>query len=113
MFLIWEGKKVADQVEIAASFPARLKGLLGRKHMPPGSALIIKPCNSIHTWFMRFNIDVLFLDACGYILRVVHNMPPFRMIRVRGAVIAVEIPAGTAGKLGVKAGTRLEVVHDC
>lgn len=83
------------KVELAGTFFARVKGLLGRKTMAPDEALVIYPCMSVHTWFMRFPIDVVFLDKKGRILRVVRNMAPYRLSPlVRGAYYCVEMMGG-------------------
>ena len=56
---------VAQQVELASTFGQRLRGLMGRREMPPGSAMLLYPCNAVHTCFMRFPIDIIFLDREG------------------------------------------------
>ena len=71
--------ELADKVELAASFGARLKGLLGRDGLPEGQGLWIDPCNSVHTFFMRFPIDVLFLDKSQRVVRVLIDLPARRM----------------------------------
>jgi len=81
---------------VANNFFTRLKGLLGRRFMPAGEALVIYPCNSIHTFFMKFNIDVVFLDKNLMIKRVIRNLKPFRAVPyVKGAYYAVEMAGGT------------------
>lgn len=70
------GVILAGEITVAKSFASRLRGLLGRKGMSAGEALVIKPCCQIHTFFMVFDIDVIFVDRQGKVLQVVENMPP-------------------------------------
>ena len=76
---ITRGTILADKAIIADSFFSRLKGLLGRAKLEQGEALVIPGCNCIHTFFMRFAIDVLFLDAGGKVVGKVEDMQPFRV----------------------------------
>lgn len=69
---------------------------MGRSELAPGRALWIEPCNSIHMFFMRFAIDVLFLDRAGRVKRVMLRLKPWRVSPiVFGARTTVELPAGT------------------
>jgi len=87
---------VAQEVTEARSFAQRFKGLMGLRCLPMGSALHILPCNSIHSFFMRFPIDAAFLDKHGKILHMLHAFPPWRLGPfVRGAHSVLELPAGT------------------
>lgn len=89
------GVILAAEITVAKSFAGRLRGLLGRKGLPAGEALIIKPCCQIHTFFMRFAIDVIFLDRQRRVLKVVENMPPWRISGlVPEACLVVELPGG-------------------
>ena len=99
---------LADKAELALAAGARLKGLLGRDGLPEGSALVIRPCTSIHTFFMRFPIDVIFLDDGGKVLRAIPAMPPWRLTRLypRAACVA-ELPAGTLQRTGTAEGDRV------
>ncbi len=93
-----DGSVPADDVEVARSLVHRLVGLMGRRELPRGSALLIPKCHQVHTFFMRFPIDVVFLDAQNRILCVEPNVKPYSITRhCRGAVNAVEFPAGTPG----------------
>lgn len=71
-------KVLVSNLEVADTFYSRLKGLLGKKNLPPGTALWIKDCPSVHTFFMNFNIDVIFLNDKMQVTRVVKNLPPWR-----------------------------------
>lgn len=100
------GEVLATRVFRADTPWARMKGLLGRKTLSPEEGLWIVPANSVHTCFMRFPIDVVFLDAKGVILKVISPMPPWRMtLPVLGAKSVLELPAGASV---LKAGDRLE-----
>jgi uncharacterized membrane protein (UPF0127 family) len=102
------GETLGDRIERAESLRARTVGLLGRRSLPRGSGLWLEPCSSVHTFFMSFEIDVVFLDVDGRVLRVFVRLAPWR-IAVGGwsARSAVELPAGAAG--AIAAGDRLEI----
>jgi uncharacterized membrane protein (UPF0127 family) len=86
---------LATDLEIATSFSARSKGLLGRTGLEPGSGILIDPCPSVHTWFMRFTIDVVFLDGENRVVGLARDLKPFRMAGAWRAVKTIELPAGT------------------
>lgn len=87
---------LAQRVNIAATILARAKGLLGRKSFLPEEALVLKPCNSIHTFFMHFPIDVLFISKDNRVIKAISSLKPFRITSVylRSAFV-IELPAGT------------------
>jgi len=92
----------------AAKVLERMKGLLGRDGLEDGEGIHIDPCNSIHTFFMRFPIDVLFLDKEGVVVRAFEAMPAWRMTRVYAkAKSVVELPAGTLARTGTYEGDRI------
>jgi uncharacterized membrane protein (UPF0127 family) len=96
---------VADKVELAGTWLSRAKGLLGRDGLGEGEGLHIEPCNSIHMFFMRFPIDVAFLDAGGRVVRAIHSIKPWRATKVYfEAHSALELPAGTLVRTGVHEG---------
>ena len=70
------GAVLAEQIERAVTWRARLRGLLGRGGLAGGSALVIEPCTSIHTLFMKFSIDALFLSADGRVIRAISGLRP-------------------------------------
>ena len=92
------GETIADAVEIAATRASRRKGLLGRDSLAPEEALVLSPCFAVHTAFMRFAIDVVFVDCDGVVRKVV-SMPPWRMAADIGASAVVEMAAGGAHDL--------------
>ena len=87
---------------------SRIVGLLGRRALEPGTGLLIVPCRAIHTCFMRFAIDVAFLDRDGCVVRAVPDVRPFRVTSGgRGAWSALELPSGTLEATGTQPGDRL------
>jgi hypothetical protein len=96
---------LAEDARIANTVFLRVKGLLGEKSLPEGRALIIKPCNAIHTFFMRFAIDCLFLDRENRVLRFTPSLKPFRLSPVIfGAVTTIEFVAGSVDPKSVSTG---------
>jgi uncharacterized membrane protein (UPF0127 family) len=94
---------------VASSPLARIRGLLGRASLDPGEGLFISGTASIHTHFMRFPIDVVFLDDEGVAIRIVENLTPWRIRRVAGATSVLELPSGECGRVGLSQGDRLEL----
>ena len=95
--IINKTKKVtlAEEVILAATAIKRMKGLLGLRKLNDKSAMVIKPCNSIHTFFMRFPIDVLFVDKYGKVIKAIANILPFRVSPVCfRSYFVIELPAG-------------------
>ena len=87
---------LAQHVEKADTFLTRLWGLMGRKELVDQAALLLDPCPQIHTCFMRFNIDVLFLDGQDRVVAVVENMKPWRMSKFYAlARRTLELPGGS------------------
>lgn len=82
-------------------------GLLGRSDLPETEGLLLAPAWSIHTWFMRFPIDVVFIDREGTVLRVVERMRPWRLTSERRAHAVIELAAGVATRVGLRPGTRV------
>ena len=105
-----DGSVVADRVEVARSLVQRLIGLMGRRDFSGGTALVIPSCSQVHTFFVRFPIDVVFLDAKSRILCVESDVRPYGITRYcKGAVSAVELPAGTADRCGLRTGDILAI----
>lgn len=101
------GEAVVELLLIATSTYDRMRGLLGRRSLPPGTGLLIRPCRSIHMWFMRFPIDAAFLDAELQVLKVARNLRPWALGRApRGTRCVLETAAGVLER--VQAGDRLE-----
>ena len=101
---------VASAVEVADDRATRRKGLLGRDHLDPAAALVLTPCFSVHTAFMQFPIDVVFIDRNGIVLKVVRQMGPWRIAAAWGAHTVIELAAGAvAGTRDVRVGDRLYI----
>jgi uncharacterized membrane protein (UPF0127 family) len=101
------GRVLASAVELAETSDARRKGLLGRDALDPSAALIIAPCWSIHTFFMRFVIDAVFVDRAGVVLKIVPNLKPWRIAFGPRAFAVVEVNGGAVRRSGVEVGDRL------
>lgn len=100
----------ALQLERAATPWTRLRGLLGRRGLPAGQGLWISPCNSVHCCFMRFAIDVLYLDAEQRILEIRHDLRPWRFSICWRARSVVELAAGECRRLHIEPGDNLRCV---
>ncbi len=103
------GSVVATKVGLARKLTERMKGLLGRSRLDPGEGLIIKPCSAIHTFGMRFPIDVVFFDGEGRVISAIRGMKPCRMSMWRpGAKGVLELPVGALEASPARAGDMLE-----
>jgi len=86
---------LAEEIIVAQTIFKRLKGLLGEREFKKDKALILKPANSIHTFFMRFPIDVLFVDKNNKIVGLKNKFRPWRISRIYGqAKFVIELPEG-------------------
>ncbi|MBN2162925.1 MAG: DUF192 domain-containing protein [Pontiellaceae bacterium] len=74
-----DGSTMVSNLEIATSTGARMRGLLGRSSLPHGTGLLLRPCGSIHMWFMRFPIDAAFLDREMRVLKICRNLKPWAL----------------------------------
>jgi uncharacterized membrane protein (UPF0127 family) len=98
------GDVVCERCEIPKSSFGRMRGLLGRSGLEPGGGMLIDASPSVMTFFMRFPIDVVFLDRDWTVVRVVHALKPWRVAGARRAVAALELPAGTAAEARLEEG---------
>lgn len=90
------GQTVVAQLWIADSFFSRLAGLQFRRTLPPDAGLLLVPCNSVHTCFLRLALDVVFLDRQGVVLAVRRNVRPWRLtLGPRNGYATLELAAGT------------------
>ena len=102
------GTELASDARVARRYWSRLIGLLGRRSLPPGEALVIERCTSVHTLFMRFAIDVLYVDPAHRVVKSAANLKPFRIsavLRARGSV--VDLPSGTIAVSQIAPGDQL------
>jgi uncharacterized membrane protein (UPF0127 family) len=95
--------------ELADRPLSRMRGLLGRSGLPAGEGLLLRPAPSIHTAFMRFPIDALFLDRELRVLQIVERLRPWRVASKRGARAVLELSAGESARRDVRVGDRLEL----
>ncbi len=102
-----DGRVVAESVIVADSTMRRLRGLLGRKDLPSGHGVLLRPAWSIHTAFMRFPIDVIFLDADQVVIKIVPRLTAFKTASCRGAREIVELRAGECDRRGLSIGDRV------
>jgi uncharacterized membrane protein (UPF0127 family) len=105
-----DGTVVCERCLLAETPLARMRGLLGRDDLPSGEGLLLRPAGSIHTAFMRFPIDAVFLDRDNRVLRVVSDLAPWRTAACRGARAVLELQAGEAARRGLRAGICLSQV---
>lgn len=102
------GTQLASEARTARGFWSRLTGLLGRSSLEAGEALVLEPCNSVHTAFMRFAIDVLYVDRSGRVVKAVSELKPFRVSGVlHGARSVIELPSGTIADSDTAPGDQL------
>ena len=99
-----EGKIVCERCEIPASAFGRARGLLGRDSLDPGAGMLIDRAGSVHMFFMRFPIDVVFLDRNWTVVGIRHGLRPWQVAGARRAAAALELPAGTAAAKGIVEG---------
>jgi uncharacterized membrane protein (UPF0127 family) len=104
------GAAVCERCLVADTPLARMRGLLGRSGLEPGEGILLRPCGSVHTFFMRFPIDVVFCDRELRVLAVRPDVRPWRARMKRGARVAVELAAGEAARRGVEPGAALRTV---
>ena len=101
---------VASQVENALTFFARFKGLMLRASLPEGQALILAPCRSVHMFFMRFSLDVVFADKDYSVVGIEENLSPWQISKTyRNAHFAIELPAGTVSMTNIQTGDQLQI----
>jgi uncharacterized protein len=91
---ITKGVALASELEVATSFMARSQGLLGRSGLRPEQGMLIDPCSSIHMWFMRFPIDVVFLDSKNRVVGLRRNVKPWGMAWSWRGTKTIELPVG-------------------
>ena len=102
--------ELADQAELAESGTKRSKGLLGRKGLQRGEGMWIIPCEAIHTFFMRFPIDLVYLDRKLRIKKVRDSVRPWRISACLSAHSVIELPAGTIRDTRTECGDILEIL---
>jgi len=104
------GTVLATALETASDSNARRRGLLGRDAMPAGSSLVIAPCSSVHTFSMRFAIDIIFAARDGRVLKVRRRVAPWRIAAALGAFAVIELPSGSLDESAIAIGDTLQIV---
>ncbi|MEZ5292653.1 MAG: DUF192 domain-containing protein [Vicinamibacterales bacterium] len=95
---------LAEAATLAGDSESRRRGLLGRDTLGPAEALIVAPTQAVHTFGMRFPIDLVFVDRQGRVLSVARDVPPRRVRGAWGAFAAIELPAGRCDVVGISPG---------
>ncbi len=101
------GSTVCERCVLAGTALARMKGLLGRASLPQGEGILLRPASSVHTGFMRFPIDVVFLDGDNRITKIVPNLRPWRTAAARHGKTVIELAAGEAESRNLRVGDRI------
>lgn len=105
-----KGTVLAQNARRAGGFLARGRGLMLTSELTEGAGLVIEPCNSIHMFFMRYPLDVIFLDKSGVVLFMYQGIKPWRMGRlVKGARLAIELPVGVIDRSGTEVSDQIQL----
>jgi uncharacterized protein len=102
-----DGRVVCERLLVAVGPFQRMRGLLGRKELPAGEGILLRPAGSIHMFFMRFAIDAIFLDEALVVIDVVPDLQPWRTAGRRGAKAVVELASGECARRGIEPGDAL------
>lgn len=105
------GSVICEQLEIADRAGRRMRGLLGRESLEPGEGMLLQPAPSIHTAFMRFAIDAVFMDGTLGVTKIVPGLRPWRMAAAHRSWGVVELAAGEVKRRGIAIGDQLGVVE--
>lgn len=107
-----DGAVICERCEIPESAFGRARGLLGRDGLEPGAGMLIDRAGSVHMLFMRFPIDVVFLDRDRRVVGIRHELRRWRFAGARRAVAALELPAGAAAAAGIEEGDVLALEEE-
>ena len=104
------GSWLVHTLEIASDSETRKKGLLGRDCLEDGQGLLFKGCSSLHTFFMSFPIDIIYLDKAGKVLKTAADVKPFKLVAAPfKAYYAIELPAGAIEKSVTRVGDLIQI----
>jgi uncharacterized membrane protein (UPF0127 family) len=106
-----DGTVVCERCTVAHRILPRMIGLLGRKSLRAGEGILIRPAPSIHTFFMRFPIDVVFVSRQGEVLKIAEHVAPWRARSCRHSYAVLELAAGEAGRRGIAVGDRIDTAQ--
>jgi uncharacterized protein len=101
------GEYLATHVEVAGDSASRRHGLLGRQHFDRGSAMLIAPCQGVHTFGMRFPIDIVAIARDGSVMKIRAHVPSRRIVMAWSAFAIIELPDGESDRSGLRVGDRL------
>lgn len=104
-----DGRVVCEHLLVAARPLERMRGLLGRRSLREGEGILLRPAGSIHTFFMRFAIDAVFLDRELVVIGIERSLRPWRTAGRRGAAAVVELASGECRRRGIELGDSLRV----
>lgn len=104
-----DGRVVCEHLLVAARPVQRMRGLLGRRSLAEDEGILLRPAGSIHTFFMRFAIDAIFLDGDDVVIGIAPELAPWRTAGRRGAKAVVELASGECSRRGISPGDRLAV----
>jgi hypothetical protein len=102
-----DGRIVCERCVVADRAHRRMRGLMGRRRLNPGQGMVLRPAFAIHTHFMHFPIDVVFLDSDQVVIAIERNLRPWRTASCRGAREVVELAAGECDRRGLEVGDRV------
>ena len=89
-----------------------MKGLLGKRGLAADEGLLIRPCSSVHTYFMRFSLDIVFIDRERRVVKVVRSLRPFRFSGARGSHVVLEMAAGALAEADLAKGDQLLIEEE-
>ena len=96
-----DGSVVCERCRVADTFWLRLRGLMGRTSLEPGEGMLFERTGSIHMFFMRMPLDVVFCDGDGRVVKVARGLKPWQTAGARGARTTIELAAGAAAGVDV------------
>ena len=99
---------LAENAEVARTSAARQKGLLGRTSLPEGGGLWIIPCESVHTFFMKFPIDLVYINRKNIVKKVRRNVGPWKLSACLSAHSIIELPVGAIDRSQTGPGDKIE-----
>jgi uncharacterized membrane protein (UPF0127 family) len=103
---------LGEAIDVADTSEKRRTGLLKHTGLAPGEGLWIKPCESVHTFFMKFAIDLVYIDKKQKVRKARKAVPPWRLSACLSAHSILELPAGTIERTGTQAGDELSIQNN-
>lgn len=108
---VTRGTSIGDEIRTAATSAERRTGLLKHNKLDEGAGLWIVPCEAVHTFFMKFAIDLIYLDKKRRVRGTVRALPPWRISMCLPAHSVIELPPGTIDRSGTAKGDELELIE--